>query len=983
MTRLFGSGHSAVNRVISVVDLRLLGPVEVVSTGGEQVKLSGARQRALLTLLALRAPAVVAADSIIEALWGDDEVAKPEAALHMTVNRLRGAIGDDLVTTQPGGYRLEIPSTNSDVSRFRTHVRRGKQLQTLGHPTEACESYRQALAQWRGLALTDMRDFEFAEQAGRELEEERITAVEALMESMLASGSHNQVVGELYGLVESFPYRERLWELLMLALYRSGRQAEALEVYKDLRTRLGSELGIEPWPELADLEERILLHDPALTDYEPMPEPLMEDISYLNFAPGDVIVEEGTQAAAIYWIEDGRVEVLKADANGSPARVAELESGQYFGELASILGTHRSATVRALVPTTVSVYDFNTFRYRVGVENEKPPVTAGASDDLRDLIRRGHYLQAYDAAAGHIERGNNAPEIRYLAVLALARSGATAQARRRYEQYGLGSINPTTLTPQLAGDVAVLAARLDKDEALARGDEGAAWAQRSARGYQAAFERSGSSYHAVNAATMWLLSGDADHAAEVAAGALESAQLQANDYWDASTQAEAALVVGDLERARQALQRAGDVGGELIAQRATTLKQLKLVCRLKGIDPEILAPIRTPTVIHYCGHRILPEGEQGRFPAEEEARVRKELDEVLETLGVGVGFGSLAAGADILAAEALLERGAELNVVLPFPQEEFVRVSVIPAGEHWVERFERCLAGASRVEMATTGEYLDDPVLFDFCSRMAMGDALLRAQYLEAEAHQVAVWDGSLSSGPAGTAVDVASWANTGAPSTIIPVTAGSGDPGTSSPPNQRQIRGVVFADFAGFSKLSDAQLVVFQDVVMKHIAERIDPFRERLLLGRTWGDGINLVFEDVVTAAECALELVAASQAIDVEHAGLPELRGLRVAAHATPVFDGWDPISGGELFYGIGMTQAARIEPRTPEGEIYTTHAFATLAMLSGHNTFECQYVGNMPTAKQFGHMPLYALRRRPGRKGEGAVRPSGQTPDELPEI
>jgi hypothetical protein len=163
---------------------------------------------------------------------------------------------------------------------------------------------------------------------------------------------------------------------------------------------------------------------------------------------------------------------------------------------------------------------------------------------------------------------------------------------------------------------------------------------------------------------------------------------------------------------------------------------------------------------------------------------------------------------------------------------------------------------------------------------------------------------------------------------------------------------------------LSDAQLVSFQNTVMKELSARIEPYRPQLLSGRTWGDGIYLVFGDVASAAECALDLVAAVDEVDMEHAGMPQLRGLRVGAHAAPVFTGWDPISGSQLFYGAGVTRAARIEPRVPEGEIYTTHAFAALAMLSGSHTFECQYVGTLPTAKQFGEMPLYALRRPSAR-------------------
>lgn len=959
-----GPRLAPVDKVEVVADLRMLGPLEVVDGMGHSLKLPGARPRGLLALLALRAPEIVPTDGILDALWGDDDLSRPEAALHTTVNRLRTALGEEHIATVAGGYRLDIPVGNSDVARFRALVRRGRQLVTLGQPLRACEAFRHALAQWRGPALVDLREFEFCERAAQSLEDERIGAVEQLMDAMLGAGEHDQVVGELAGLVQNFPYRERLWQLLMLALYRSGRQAEALAAFKDLRAHLGQELGLEPAPDLLDLEERILLHDPALTDFEPAPAELDDHVEYMTFSPGDVIVEQAARASTVYWIEEGRVEVLKTADSGRVLRMAELGPGRYFGELAAILGTHRSATVRALVPTTVSVHDLASFRARLGIERKRQRADGGAAGDLWDLIRKGEYLQAYDRAASLVETGEASPEIRYLAVLALARSGATTQARRRYEQYGLDTIKPSTLTTGLAGDIAVLSARLDKDEALARVSEvdRTGWARRSARGYESAHDRSGAGYHAVNAATMWLLAGDAERSRSLAEAALTPAADQGHGYWDAATEAEAALLAGDLIRAGDALARAADAGEGLFADRASTLRQLKLICELRGIDPQILRPIHNPTVVHYCGHRILAAGETGRFPAEEETRVRSELDARFEGLNAGVAFGSLAAGADILAAEALLERGAELHVVLPFARDEFVRTSVISAGHDWVERFERCLASADTVEIAAAGEYLDDPVMFDFCARIAMGDALLRAQVLETDAHQVAVWDETLSTGVAGTAIDVRNWQTTGNPATVIKVRRG--DTATGSPGrDKRQIRALVFADFAGFSKLTDGQFGAFQNTVMKTMAATIEPYRPQVLSGRTWGDGIYLVFGDVGSAAECALDLVAAAEELDMEACGLPQIRGLRVGAHAAPVFDGWDPISGSRLFFGAGVTKAARIEPRTPEGEIYTTHAFAALAVLSGARNFECQYVGTLPTAKQFGEMPLYALRRASG--------------------
>jgi CRP-like cAMP-binding protein len=832
-------------------------------------------------------------------------------------------------------------------------------MQTLGHAGQACESFRHALSQWRGPALTDLRKFEFAEQAARHLEEERLQAVESLMDAMLSDGAHVQVASELAGLVEEFPYRERLWELLMLSLYRSGRQTEALDAFKRIRSRLGEELGIDPWPALVDLEERILLHDPALSDFLPAKAELPLDVEYLDFRPGEVIVEQGSAASAIYWIEEGQVEVLKP-GRGSPASVATLGPGQYFGELDVILGTARSSTVRALVPTTVSVYDVNSFRARMVFNETWPPPALEPADEIRDQISRGHYIQAYDIAAGHIEHGDTDPRIRYLAVLALARSGATTQARRRYDQYGLSTLDPSTLTVQLASDIAVLSARLDKDQALRGLGQREAWAKRSAQGYERAFNETGDSYHGVNTATMWLLAGERERAEVLAKTALTD-MGSGDGYWAAATEAEAALIVGDLERARDALSRASGAEEGRLSQRATTLKQLKLVCRLNDIDQSILDPIRNPSVVHYAGHRILPSGDDDGAGGGHEGNIKQEMARLMDSIDAGVGFGSLAAGADIIAAETLLERGAELNVVLPFNQDEFVRTSVAPAGSDWVSRYERCIARATTMEMATSGEYLGDPVLFDFCAQVAMGEALIRADHLETDAHQIAVWDGGGPRGSAGTAVDVARWESTGAPSTVITVQAATQQEDPALHTEQRHIRAIVVAEVAGYSNLTDAQLRVFHETVSDELARRINPFRDRLLSGRTWGNGVRLIFEDVAVAAECALELMESAQAIDTTRPELIELRGLRIAAHAAPVFEGSDPIFGSDLVYGVGLTEAAVIEPRTPAGEIYATRAFAALAVLSESQSFECQYVGTTPTARRFGHMPLYVLRRR----------------------
>ena len=947
------------------VDVRLLGPLEILDDTGVEVRIPGSRPRGLLAMLALEAPKYVSADRVIEAVWQNDIPREPEATLQVTVSRLRKLLDKHAIETAANGYRLSIPASSIDHERFTRLARRARQLLTLGQPGKASEAFRQSLAQWRGSALADLRRFDFAEEAARRLEEERLLVVEQLMEAELAVGNHELVVGELTGLVDAFPLRERLWEHLMIALYRGGRQSEALRAFGQMRRILGEELGVEPSKALVDLEERILLHDPGLHELAEAPgREGVEEPEIVIYQPGDLIIEAGSQADSVYWIEQGRVEVLESDDQGIDRVLIELGPGRYFGELASLLGTARTATVRAITPTTTSVHSVESFRRRLGAERAAAASSPPTAEKVWELVRRGQYLRAFDLASNAVARDTSDPELRYLSVLALARSGATEHAIRLYETMGLDSVEGATVTPRLAADIVALAARLHKDMALADLPNQKIWAERSARAYEDAFARHASPYVQVNAATMWLLAGQGHRATQIASRVLGTEPPPTDDgdenkYWDTATEAEAALILGDVGRAGDALRTAGSLSVGNHAARASTLRQLRIVCRLLDIDPSVLRPIQNPAVIHYCGHRIGGEEKPTRFPPDRENWVRGELTKALDHLDVGYGFGSLAAGTDILAAEALLDRGAELQVLLPFDRAEFVRTSVAPAGTAWVERFERCLSAASGVVTTVSSEFLDDPVLFDFCAQVAMGDALIRARFLATEAHQVAVWDGVPTGDVAGTAIDVARWREGGRITTVIPVDSGW-IPNGGHLAARRQIRAVVFGDFAGFSALSDAQVMTFREKVLAGLAAEVERFRSQLLHGNTWGDALYLVFDDVASAANCALTIQDVIRTMDFAGLGLKGLRGMRIAAHAAPVFEGWDPIALTRTFFGAGVTQTARIEPQTPEGDVYVTYPFAALASLGAHQSFDCQYVGQLAAAKGYGNYPLFALRR-----------------------
>ncbi len=245
------------------MEFRLLGPVEAIADG-RPVPLPAAKPRALLALLLLSGGRVVSVDGLIDGLWGDEAPDTAGKALQVYVSQLRKAIGADRVVTKPPGYALRVDEGELDLDRFEQLAREGRDLLAEGDAKAASERLAEALALWRGPALAEFRDDPFARDAAARLEDARLGALEERIDADLALGRHAQLVPELEELVARHPARERIAGQLMLALYRSGRQSEALEVYRRTRETLNEQLGIEPGPELRELERAILQHDPAL-----------------------------------------------------------------------------------------------------------------------------------------------------------------------------------------------------------------------------------------------------------------------------------------------------------------------------------------------------------------------------------------------------------------------------------------------------------------------------------------------------------------------------------------------------------------------------------------------------------------------------------------------------------------------------------------------------------------------------------------------
>jgi YVTN family beta-propeller protein len=261
--RLRPQRGSVVVGLTSLIDFRILGPLEIVEHG-RPVVVGAPKVRALLVVLLLHRGEVVSTDRLIDALWGDRASDTAVKTVQVYVSNLRKALGDGLLLTRGHGYVLQIGAGQVDADRFEALATQGRRALESGDGWGAGALLREALALWRGPPLGEFAYEEFARSAISRLEEARLEALEDRIDADLGVGELAGLVAELEALVEEHPLRERLQGQLMLALYRSGRQAEALEHYRKARVTMVEQLGLKPGPRLQELERAILAHDPAL-----------------------------------------------------------------------------------------------------------------------------------------------------------------------------------------------------------------------------------------------------------------------------------------------------------------------------------------------------------------------------------------------------------------------------------------------------------------------------------------------------------------------------------------------------------------------------------------------------------------------------------------------------------------------------------------------------------------------------------------------
>jgi class 3 adenylate cyclase/tetratricopeptide (TPR) repeat protein len=614
----------------------------------------------------------------------------------------------------------------------------------------------------------------------------------------------------------------------------------------------------------------------------------------------------------------------------------------------------------------------------------------------RKLISQGHPTQAFELAREGLAAHPGDRELQYLLALAMARVGNIAGA----EGYVAALLGATRIEPALRVEAVALQGRLFKDrfERTSNCGQQKAYAARAAEHYLQATELPGAdSFPLINAATMSLLAGNAPQAQNLAHRVIQHVQRELEqpgrkeDFWLLATMGQAFFLLGNLAEAAGwysqavAAARAQQALGDVAAMR----RDAQLIRQKLQAGDELLHLFHVGSVVVFAGHMIdhpqrgTRDGLSPRFPADPQlvravsAAILAELD----TLNVTIGVCSVACGSDILFAEHVLARSAELHVLLPYERNDFYGTSVDfgLSGKEWRQWRSRCdaiLERAAEVHYATPERYLGDEILLEFNSKFTQGLAILRAAQRGVVPHALVVYDPAFQKRTGGTAGFLEKWTSKGLPSNTIDlgnlreqILGPTGTPHQSQTqpgPAQgdfmeRELKSMLFADVKNFSTLMDPLLPQFFLRFLGGVNEVLRSLPNPPVASNTWGDGLYLVFERPSDCAEAALRLLECSQKMQWEELGLGNSSPLRIGIHTGPVFRGRDPIIERPTYFGSQVTRAARIEPVTMPGCAFASEQFAAMLTVESAGNYVCDYIGVEQLAKQYDRCVLYRLGRR----------------------
>lgn len=621
------------------------------------------------------------------------------------------------------------------------------------------------------------------------------------------------------------------------------------------------------------------------------------------------------------------------------------------------------------------------------------------------LISHGFPGRALDLASEAGEFLKESPLLVYRLAHAANRGGNPIQAKILLKplldqaQHGHEGIDTKLQVDIVALQGSILKQQSVHNPLLAR--ESAEWYEKASALPGAIELPDAGTFPLINAATMWRIAGDDAKSLAFARETLDRLNKLPferidSDYWMLATIGEANLLLGLHGESVEAYSKAAAIllakndWGEIGSMRRNLLRlqQLGLTADTRFLDEHL------GTVVVFSGHLIdspdrLNKGFPFRFPNNDRLveAVKNEVRKRLDALNARVGFCSLGSGGDILFAEAMIERNAELHVLLPFNNHDFLRTSVTfglntPTWRRWGRRFEDILdrIPQENIRYVTTEPYLGSEALWTFSGRILQGMAIFRAQERVSQPKALLLIDRSVPGMSDGTRDFGETWETLGFPFEEIdlkslrethwkpgekPKEQMQQPPRTSSLP--RPIKSILFADIQGFSKLLEWQFPEFLQEYRDYLGRmRASPAGQPIKYMNTWGDGIYVVFDRVAEAAEFANELLHPKLVEPIDWSkfqlGSREDVPFRIGLHSGPVFELPDLFHPGHPNYsGQHVTRAARIEPVTLRGCAYATENFAAMLTIEGEQRFYIELVGMRSLAKDYDKCRLYRIDRK----------------------
>ena len=522
--------------------------------------------------------------------------------------------------------------------------------------------------------------------------------------------------------------------------------------------------------------------------------------------------------------------------------------------------------------------------------------------------------------------------------------------------------------------------------------------------YERAFDESGSFWTGCNVATLNRLIGNEAESERVASDVritcqedLTSLQSTGNSpsdtIWHHATLGEASLNLGDFDLAATCYRKVYEAAPRNFGDLNTARRHAGWLLEwwndhggMQEVEPGLLdewMPISKVAV--FSGHMIDRDDRPApRFPAKLREAVRKTIHQWIDDNKAFIGYSSAACGSDLLFQQAIQERGGDSHIVLPYDRKQFRKDSVEFAGEEWSQLFDEVLENATQLTIASPQRTQGDGVSYDYANQVVRGLATIHARELRSNNGQpvgLVVWNNQPGDGPGGTASIVNRWrcqemhvdqidlsASPGSDDGLLPIIPEPSAPETVCSTTQlsdgnTQVRAMLFGDAVNFSKLDETQVVEFMKHFMEPIAEILKKYGESNIVKNTWGDGLYLVFNHAKDAGNCALDIChyIKNQIPDAWDAReLPGDLNIRIALHAGPVLGCEDPITERFNCIGTHVSRAARLEPKTPPGQVYASQAFAAMCAEYEVTEFSCEYVEQLNWAKSYGSFPTFVLRR-----------------------